>query len=87
VAEPLELGKRRLNMILRNAVPRLSRRWVVALLVVIVVGVPTFVGLRAITGADKIDPEDCQAVVKEMNRRIYDAKVRMSAVSNGCFGA
>ena len=61
-------------MILRSAVPKLSRRWVVAVLVVIVVGASTFAGLRAITGAEKIDPGACQAVVKEMNKRIYDAR-------------
>ena len=50
MAEPFEMEKRRLEMILRSTSQRLSARWMAALAFVAVVGLPTFggVGRRAL---------------------------------------
>jgi len=42
MAEPFEVEKRRLMMILREASPRLSAGWIAALVVVVAAGLPTF---------------------------------------------
>ena len=45
MAEPFELEKRRITMILGNRIPRLSIAWLAPLLIVAVVGLPTFAGI------------------------------------------
>ncbi|MCX6344099.1 MAG: DUF881 domain-containing protein [Armatimonadetes bacterium] len=45
MAEPFEVGKRRVEMILRQDMPRFSVGWVVALGIVVAVGLPTFAGV------------------------------------------
>ena len=65
MAEPFEVGKRRLEMILRTDIPRLSARWAVAMAVVAAVGLPTFAGVAKETvvkpptaTAQRVKPQD-----------------------------
>lgn len=58
MAEPIDIEKRRLNMILRNAIPKMSGWWIVAFLVVILMVLPTFAGGKMINRDIK---ESCKA--------------------------
>lgn len=55
MAEPFEVETRRITMIFRNAVPKLSRRWM-AVFAAAVLGVPTFGGIAS--GLDKAPTTD-----------------------------
>ncbi len=45
MAEPFDIEKKRLKMILHNAVPKMTARWVAAILLVAAVGLPTIAGI------------------------------------------
>ena len=67
MAEPFDLEKRRLNMILQNAIPKMSARWVTVLLVVAAVVLPTFVGVSANTPQDTSPTSQSTTVVDSAN--------------------
>lgn len=51
MAEPFEVERRRIHLMLRSVMPRFTVRWAIALAVVMLVGIPTFIGCRRIAEA------------------------------------
>ena len=47
MAEPFDMERRRLKMIVEGSLPRYSFRWIAALLLIAVVGIPTMAGTKA----------------------------------------
>lgn len=47
MAEPFEVEQRRVRLMLRAVMPRFTLRWAIALAVVMLVGIPTFIGCRS----------------------------------------
>jgi beta-lactamase regulating signal transducer with metallopeptidase domain len=63
MAEPYSMEKKRLEMILRNAIPRMSAAWICGLLVLIAVGLPTFAGTGAKSPAKVVLPDSGPALL------------------------
>ena len=72
MAEPFDMEKRRLNMILHNAVPKMSARWVTVLLVVAAIVLPTFVGVSASIPQDTSPASQSTTVVDPANPNAVD---------------
>ena len=71
MAEPLVVEKRRLDAILRSAIPKMSARWIVALLIALGVGLPTFAGISSkllaeVTPAELADVPEAPGDYAEM---------------------
>ena len=74
MAEPFEIERRRLDTILRSAVRKPSARWIVALLVIAAVGLPTFAGL----------PTAKAESARDLLARVTEARAKaLAAVKSG----
>jgi|GEM_PF-4091625 len=78
MAEPRDLEKKRLSMILHNSVPRMSTRWIVVLLALLVLGLPTISGVaKPVLLAEAVTP--IAQVVQDTNS---DKKVTHGSLNN-----
>jgi uncharacterized protein YlxW (UPF0749 family)/beta-lactamase regulating signal transducer with metallopeptidase domain len=80
MAEPSEIEKRRLEAMLRNAIPKLTVGWVAAVVLVAAVGLVTFSGVRAKHEAQVTSTDQGKAMVQRgielmVGGQVEDAKI------------
>jgi len=73
MAEPFEIEKRRLQMILRQEVQKFSLRWIFALAIIGAIGLPTFAGVAS------GEPQTAVELMKQVN----EARARMQVFIKG----
>ncbi len=62
MAEPMDLEKKRLSMILHNTVPKMSARWAAALLALVILGLPTISGVAKTKSVPEAESPPVQVV-------------------------
>lgn len=62
MAEPFDIEKRRLRMILNNSVPKTTARWAAAFLIIAVLALPTFAGIVP----SKLSPAEAEDLLTEL---------------------